>query len=178
MVDEKSPFRSKSPPLELVRKLLRSYRILKIRIALGKKFIHGNEFSIGKNFDIRSPERFHTGNRIGIGKNFTVECNAEIGDDVLISSNVTFIGNDHKFDDPLKTIYTQGRFNCPDIILEGNNVIGFGSIIIGPCRIKRGAIIAAGSVVKGEIDSYQIYGGIPAKRIKPRFSEKSNLRTE
>lgn len=174
---KESPFRNKPPFLELARIILRKLRLLKIRASLGDKFVHGKEFSIGKNFDIRSPDKFHVGNRIGIGKNFTAECNAEIGDDVLISSNVTFIGNDHKFDDPLKTIYTQGRFDCPTIILEGDNLLGFGSTIIGPCRIKRGAIIAAGSVVKGEIDSYKIYGGVPAKIIKSRFSANLNSRT-
>lgn len=58
----------------------------------------------------------------------------------------------------------------------GNDVyIGYGATVIGPCRIGDGAVIAAGAVVTGDIPSYAIVGGIPAKVIKYRFSEEEIL---
>lgn len=175
MEENDSPFRKKSILGEIARTTIRFIRLAKIKFTLKNKFSCGKNFSIGKCFDIRSPRNFYAGDRVGIGKNFTVECNVRIGNDVLISSNVSFVGNDHKFNDPNKTIYTQGRFPCPEIIIEGDTLIGFGATIIGPCTIKKGAIIAAGSVVKGEINGNYIHGGIPAKPIKPRFHEENKI---
>jgi acetyltransferase-like isoleucine patch superfamily enzyme len=49
----------------------------------------------------------------------------------------------------------------------GNNVTLMEGISIGD-----GAIIASGAIVTKDIPSYTIFGGIPAKHIKYRFSEK------
>ena len=48
----------------------------------------------------------------------------------------------------------------------GNNVTLMEGVIIGD-----GAIIASGSIVTKDIPNYAIYGGVPAKLIKYRFSE-------
>lgn len=58
-------------------------------------------------------------------------------------------------------------------IKVGNDVyIGYGAIIIGPCKIGNGAVIAGGAVVTGDIPDYAIAGGVPAKIIRYRFSEQ------
>lgn len=55
----------------------------------------------------------------------------------------------------------------------GNDVyIGYGAVIIGPCRIGDGAVVAAGAVVTGDVPDYCIVGGVPAKQIRMRFSEE------
>ncbi len=48
----------------------------------------------------------------------------------------------------------------------GNNVTLMEGVIIGD-----GAIVASGSIVTKDIPNYAIYGGVPAKLIKYRFSE-------
>ena len=53
----------------------------------------------------------------------------------------------------------------------GSDVRIFQGLIIGD-----GAIIAAGSIVTKNIPSYEIWGGIPAKKIKNRFSEEQKNR--
>lgn len=56
----------------------------------------------------------------------------------------------------------------------GNDVwIGEKVIIKSGVAIGHGAIVGAGSVVTKNIPPYEIWGGVPAKLIKPRFSDAS-----
>ncbi|GAB4447280.1 MAG: hypothetical protein Fur0028_02160 [Bacteroidales bacterium] len=61
------------------------------------------------------------------------------------------------------------------IIVEDDVWIGYGSIIMSVVRIKRGSIVAAGSVVTRDVDEYSIYAGVPAKKIKNRFENEKDL---
>jgi acetyltransferase-like isoleucine patch superfamily enzyme len=55
----------------------------------------------------------------------------------------------------------------------GNDVwIGYGSKIMEGITIGDGAIIAASSIVTKDIPCYEIWGGVPAKKIKDRFSDE------
>lgn len=52
----------------------------------------------------------------------------------------------------------------------GNDVwIGANCFILDGVKIGNGAIVAAGSVVTKDVESYSIVGGVPAKHIKYRF---------
>ncbi|WP_138774382.1 CatB-related O-acetyltransferase [Desulfohalovibrio reitneri] len=60
-------------------------------------------------------------------------------------------------------------------IVIGNDVwIGRGVTILAGARIGDGSVVAAGSVVTaGEYPPYAVLGGVPAKVIKMRFSERT-----
>ena len=71
------------------------------------------------------------------------------------------------------TFVSKNYFDEFEHISIGNDVwIGTGSIIIDGVKIEDGVIVAAGSVVTEDIPAYAIVGGVPAKIIKYRFSEK------
>lgn len=58
-------------------------------------------------------------------------------------------------------------------IIVGNDVyIGYGATIIGPVTIGDGAVIAANAVVTSDVEPYSIVGGVPARKIRSRFSEE------
>lgn len=162
------PFRHKAI---YIRKFIWQFRRALIKIRLRGKFSCGRNFSIGRGGDIR-PEQFaRFGDNVGVGKNLTVEASLRCGDDILISSNVAFIGRDHRTDVLGKTVYFSGRHDNKEIILEGDNLIGFGSIIHAGVIVARGAVIAAGSVVTKNVPAFAIVGGCPAKIIKYRFED-------
>ncbi|MGH0229538.1 CatB-related O-acetyltransferase [Sinorhizobium meliloti] len=56
----------------------------------------------------------------------------------------------------------------------GNDVwIGGRAIVMRGVTIGDGAVIAGGSVVTKDVQPYEIVGGAPAKRIRPRFTGKT-----
>lgn len=110
---------------------------------------------------------------LSIGKN--VEINeevfiqgAKIGDDVLIAPNVSILTTSHiheSIDIPIK-FQGDSEPNIPEI---GNGVwIGRNVVILPGVVIGEGTIVGAGAVVTKDLDSYSVYGGVPAKFIKVR----------
>ena len=59
-----------------------------------------------------------------------------------------------------------------DISIENDVWIGAHAVVLSGAVIHNGAIIAANSVVTGEIPAYAIAAGVPAKVIKYRFSRE------
>lgn len=56
----------------------------------------------------------------------------------------------------------------------GNDVwIGENVLIKGGVKIGDGAVIAMGAVVTKDVPPYSIYGGVPAREIRKRFSEEN-----
>lgn len=74
-----------------------------------------------------------------------------------------------------KQIFCEHRFLKNDskyVCSIGNDVwIGNNVIIMDGIRIGDGAIIGAGAIVTKDVPDYAIFGGVPAKLIKYRFSE-------
>lgn len=90
-----------------------------------------------------------------------------IGDNCLIAANTQIIdGNGHQlsFDNPANRVNTTDMGK--EIIIEDNVWIAANCIILGGTVIGSGAIITAGSIVKGLIPNNSLYGGNPAKLIK------------
>ena len=161
--------------LRIVREVLRYKRKIIIRIRLRNRIQWGKNVMFGKKIELRPPGFILIGDNVSIGPWFLSETNAKIGSDVLISSKVSFIGNDHKFDKPNTSIFFSGRLPASTVILEGDNLIGYGTIIVGNVTIGKGCIVGAGSLVTKDLPAYYVCAGVPAKPLRKRYPVTNNL---
>ncbi len=86
-----------------------------------------------------------------------------IGSHVLIAANCTLAPVNHEYRDKSRLVAEQ-RFmeSRGGIIIEDDVWIGSNSVILDGAIIRRGCVIAAGSVVRGELPPYAICAGNPA----------------
>ena len=128
----------------------------------------GDNVRFGSRSVLNAPEFIHLGNNVRVGRDFHLETNLTVGNDVLISSRVAIVGNDHLFDDPRATVFSQGRGPVQHVTLGGDNLIGFGATIVGTVSIGRGCIVGAGALVASDLPPDTVCVGIPARPIRPR----------
>jgi acetyltransferase-like isoleucine patch superfamily enzyme len=81
---------------------------------------------------------------------------------------------DRNWRDEMSKKYQETIADKRELASIGNDVwVGYRSIVLNGCKIGNGAIIAAGAVVTKDVEPYTIVGGVPAKPIRKRFSEKT-----
>jgi len=96
----------------------------------------------------------------------------ELGRYVLFAPRVAIVGADHCFDQPGVPICFSGRPTLPRTVIEDDVWIGYGATVMAGVRIGRGAVVAAGAVVTHDIPPYEIWGGVPARKIRERFADR------
>ncbi len=109
------------------------------------------------------------GNNVGISEYAFIQVRGQvkIGNDVIIGPRVTILSEEHNYADQACPIRLQGVTRKDTTI--GNNVwIGASVTILGGVKIGDGAIIAAGAVVRSDVEPFAVYAGVPAKFKKER----------
>lgn len=131
----------------------------------------GNEVVLKKGVQICSCNKMakvHIGDRTTVGF-YTFIYASEgitIGSDCLIAPFVYIVDSDHSIE-AAYPINRQKNQTAPIII--GDDVwIATGAKILKGVSIGKGAVIAAGALVNGDVPPYSIVGGIPAKELGKR----------
>jgi len=130
--------------------------------------------SIGSNCDIETGLIFHNcqdfsnliiGNNCHIGKNcfFDLRDKVIIEDNVVISMQCTFITHQDLTKSDLSKKYPA---SCAPIFIKRNAYIGVNTTILQNTVIEENCIVAAGSLVIKSTESYSLFGGVPASRLK------------
>ena len=100
----------------------------------------------------------------------------QMGNYVLIAPGCALVPTNHSYLSRALPIRHQGFLPSKGgIVIEDDVWIGANCTILDGTRIKHGAIIAAGSVVQGEIGTFQLWGGTPAKYICDRPNDLPKL---
>lgn len=157
-------------------KQLRDIYLTKIK---WRRYTFGSGFHAGKGVVLWARNYINIGRNCYIGRYSQIECDARIGDNVIIANCVAFVGRyDHHYQSigvPIR-LAPQIRDNEYDwrgrnlAVKIGNDVwIGYGAILLSGVNIGNYSIIAAGSVVTKDVEPFSIVGGNPAKQIGSRF---------
>lgn len=147
-----------------------------MRMQLGA---HGTHVNVGKGAQ-GTWKNVYAGNYVSIGMNcllLSTRARVIIGDYVMFGPNVSVITGNHRIDVIGKRMYEvkdsdKRDVDDEDVVFEGDNWIGANSTILKGVTVGEGAVIAAGSLVNKDVPPYSVVGGVPAKVIKMRFSEK------
>lgn len=167
---------------KILRGLLNLFRIIYLKIRCGKKveiypiqpmriisqfMIQKNikKVQIGKNFKLETNAKVRVvdGGELIIGDNFFMNCGAyitvmgftKIGNNCLIGPNVMIFDHDHDYlsDDGVST----GNVIKGEVIIGDNVWIGANCCILRGAKIEDNSVIAAGSIVKGNIPSNVLF---------------------
>ncbi len=90
-----------------------------------------------------------------------------IGDNVLIGSDVQIIDHEHGI--ARKELIRNQPARIGEVVIEDDCWIGAGAKILMNNIIGTGAVIGANAVVTGDIPSYAVAVGVPARVIKYRI---------
>ncbi|HYI60498.1 MAG TPA: acyltransferase [Acidimicrobiales bacterium] len=102
---------------------------------------------------------------IGLRAGIVAHESIEIGHDVWFGQDVFVTDSNHSYADLDVPIGRQLGKHQPVTIGDGS-WIGHGAVILPGARIGRMAIVAAGSVVRGEVPDRCIVGGVPARLLR------------
>lgn len=151
-------------------------------VTLGTVFMPVPEqVSIGDKCTIEDHVRFRTGGGwkqsiitidtdtfIGHSTQINVGGHFKVGKKCMIAPLCIFSDAHHTFEDLNIPIKDQKCVYTP-IVVEDDVWIGTGAIILGGVTIEKGAVVASGAVVNRNVPAYEIWGGIPAKKLKSRI---------
>lgn len=144
----------------------------------------GRDVSLGRNCLIR-PSGYYggevgvgltIGDRSSIGPDCFVGCSGEItiGTDVMIGPSVRLFSEDHNFEDPSSTIKSQG-VRRSFLHIGDDCWIGSGSTLTAGITLGRGVVVAAGSVLTKDVPDYAVVAGVPARVIKWRREDVTDV---
>lgn len=115
------------------------------------------------------------GKNVQFGKYCSIATDLNVGNYVLFAGHISCVGgNDHVYNISQKTIWDSPRGIEKPITIEDDVWIGNGCTLLGGVTIGKGSIIAAGAVVTKDVPPCEIWGGIPAHKIKDRFVSEND----
>jgi len=149
-------------PLHFVRKIF--------YIISGVKMPWDSTIHIGANFF--NPSNVFIGHDTIVGDHCFMDGRAplKIGNHVGIASQVLIYNDEHDINSP-DYGNSFGPVEIGDYVF-----IGPRAIILPNIKIGKGAVIAAGAIVTKDIPDFEIWAGVPAKKISDRKIDKPNYK--
>jgi len=138
-------------------------------------------FHAGRGVVLWAKSHLTIGENCYIGRESQIECDAEIGHNVIMANRVALVGRyDHSFSQVGVPTRLGKQIRDADYdwkglglkVVIGDDVwIGYGAVILSGVTIGEGSIVASGSVVTRDIEPFSIVGGNPARRIAMRLED-------
>ena len=157
---------------ELLRRPYRWLKTALISLRLRRNLFARRVFCAGTPRISRKNSVVFSGKDVYIGHQCHIGADVVFGNKVLLASNVSFVGGDHRWDVVGVPIMDTGRDRLAAVDIGDDVWIGHGAIILQGVSLGEGCIVAAGSVVTRDVAPYSIVGGNPAAVIRRRFDDE------
>ncbi len=137
----------------------------------------GVNVTINKGTLFTGTTRMSFGNHIYVGPNctfYSTSADLTINDYVTFGPGVVIMTGNHRTDKIGEYIYNVKDKRPEDdqpVTVESDVWIGANAVILKGVTVSKGCVIGAGAVVTKSTVPYGIYGGVPARLIKMRFTE-------
>lgn len=144
--------------------------------------------SIGHDVTIDDYSYFSTslsvGNAVHIGPGVAFlggrDSRVTVGDGANVSANVTISGGDVPLDSIKGYSWFDGSLSgsvaAPQVVEIGRFVtIGAGAVITESVSLGEGAFIGAGAVVTRSVPAWEVWAGVPARKIGDRLSHRASI---
>lgn len=144
-----------------------------------KKFRRcGENVKVEHFYNIAGHQNISFGNNVYIGpRSLLYSTNAKLifGDHFIAGPGLTVITGDHRTDIVgryIDSVVAKDKLpeNDKDVIIGIDVWCGANVTIMKGVHIGDGAVVASGAVVTKDVEAFSIVGGVPAKKIKMRFS--------
>jgi acetyltransferase-like isoleucine patch superfamily enzyme len=116
---------------------------------------------------------------IGFGSIISAKNRIHLERDVLVGQMVLIVDHNHAYEDVTLPVLNQGITQGGKIRIGQGSWVGRGASIIcprGELTIGRNCVVAANSVVMGNIPAYSVVAGFPAKIIRQYDPERRTWR--
>jgi serine acetyltransferase len=144
----------------------------------GEEWIHLGEYCIiGEQVTLTAgmmpgldlgPEpilRLGNGVVLGRGSHVVASSPVVIGNDVFCGPYVYVTSDNHSYDDPDEPIGRQWPRTAP-VEIGAGSWLGAGAVVLPGARLGRNVVVAAGSVVRGEVPDHTVVAGAPARVVR------------
>ena len=124
---------------------------------------------------VLSPTKFgrrniSMGHNVQFGPYCNISTDVKFGNHILLAGRVCIVGkHDHTYEIPGQLIWYGARQEDPVTIVEDDVWLGHNTTILAGVTIGKGSIVTAGAVVTKNVPPCEIWGGVPARKIKDRF---------
>jgi acetyltransferase-like isoleucine patch superfamily enzyme len=140
-------------------------------IHIGRDTLIGRQVTLSVGYGVGDPgmpaRGLVIGDRCIIGARCTLTAHEsiEVGDGVWFGQDVFVSDAGHGYQDPDVPIGEQFGSHDPVVIGPGS-WIGHGAILLQGTRLGRNVVVAAGSVVRGDVPDHAVVAGTPARVVR------------
>lgn len=142
--------------------------------------VRGSRIEVGAHSTIDSFVKIKPAGGVGdllIGEHVTINSGCvlytghgiRLGNHVAVAANCTFAPVNHAYQDANRLIREQGFLpSRGGVVVEDDVWIGAHCVLLDGAWLRQGCVVAAGSVVRGELKAYHVYAGSPLRVVGQR----------
>lgn len=128
--------------------------------------------TINRRVQFGSGRNIEMGDESGIGARTSIPSNTIIGKHVILSRDCMLWHANHNYDRTDIPINDQGMGPTLPTIIEDDCWIGMRCLLTPGRHVRKGTLVAMGSVLTKDYPEYSVVGGAPAKLIRNRLESK------